>query len=141
MSSAKIALTTVTVTFFLALALLVYLAYMLFWPFNPLTINSVKVPEKVSAKQTLLYDFNYCKNVDLGAVVYRQLVGDNGVIVPFPAVTSVTRPGCHTTKIPLQMVPNTPPGKYYLRGDLVYKMNALRDVHVRYQTPTFEVTP
>jgi hypothetical protein len=121
---------------------LIYVAYILLGPINPLTINKVTVETPtVDTKGVLMYRFDYCKHVKEDATVFRQFVPSNGGDpITFPSVLSIARNGCASTVVPLAVLPGTKPGKYRLKGHLIYQINGLRTVSVDYLTAEFTIT-
>ncbi len=126
-------------------AVVFYFAYLLLWPQTPFRVKGTTIltPTVSMHDGTVKYTLSYCKYTDNIATVYRQLVPTSTLGAPygFPAIEGIAKPGCHTQTILLPLPTGVQPGIYYIHGDLNYPINAIRSVHVYYDTPTFEVVP
>lgn len=125
-------------------AMVFYIAYLLLWPSTPFVVKGTSVlTPKVSAEGgTVQYVLDYCKYTTKVSTVSRQLVGAGSNIsgYGFPQVEGVAKSGCHRSTILLPLPVGVKPGFYYIHGDLDYPANAIRNVHVYYDTEPFEVT-
>lgn len=129
-----------TTMFASGLALIIYVGYLLFYPFNPLTINSIKVmTPTVRAGSAMIYRISTCKNTQDTPTIYRKIVGTMGSAA-LPAVQGVVSPGCSVTNAFVVIPSGTPPGSYTLYTEVVYHVNALRDIHVFWHIGPFQVT-
>jgi len=124
-----------------ALFLVVYVAYLLFYPFPTITISEATVLTKeVKAGGNILYKVTYCKYTDSPATVYRTFhLIDESVSVPTPAVQTISKLGCNVVQIPLATFETMPKGEYYLYVDIEIKKNPIRIIHTTFETDTFEV--
>lgn len=119
--------------------IVLYFFYLLFWPFNPLTINSVKViTPSVKVGGAMVYDINSCKKAALTPTVYRKIVSSASAeaLTTSPGVLST---GCSNKTVPVTIPTGTIPGTYTLYTEVVYHVNAVRDVHVFWQAGPFLV--
>lgn len=122
------------------LGLIIYVSYLLLYPFMPLTLNgpvTIETPV-VKAGSALVYQISACKHTPDTPTIYKKIVSAQ-YSEPYPAVQGVVVPGCTTTKVPLAIQTGTPPGKYMLYTEVVYHVNALRDIHVFWQAGPFQV--
>lgn len=128
------------ITFTAGLIIIIYSAYLFFWPQHPLVVKSVAViTPVVKSPGSLTYRINVCKNTSLTPIVYRKIVQDNvGAVVP-PSQGVATR-GCRTTDVSIQVPAGIKPGDHYvLYSDITYHINALRDVHVFWHSQKFTI--
>lgn len=122
-----------------SLILSAYVAYLLFYPFSVLDVNATSVITlSVPRGGTMYYLVDYCRYSEAPAIVYRSIhTTDETSIATFPAVASVAIPGCHKTRVPLQIDLNTATGTYYLIADVRFHVNAIRDIDVVFKTDKF----
>lgn len=127
-------------------ALFTYL-FFVFYPFKTFVVKSANVINPIPKGQTLptvkaggvlTYSVDYCRYTSKGSTVDRQIVSDTSAI-PYPPVTSVSKPGCHVISIPLAISPITPPGIYKLRVSATFQVNALRNITTNFETNSFKV--
>lgn len=124
----------------LGIGLTIYIIYLVSYPFNPLTIKSVTITTPtIKAGGTLIYKINSCKHTRETPVVYRKIVSKTSS-QSFPTTQGVVQPGCNTTQVPIQILADTPPGKYMLYTEVVYQVNPLRAIHVFWSAGPFMVT-
>lgn len=114
--------------------------YQAFYPFKLLEIKSITIKTKViSPGGLLVYVSDYCKHTDQPAIVYRTLHRiDESRIETFPAVQSVSIPGCHKTEVTLQTYATILPGEYYLLGNAIFTLQN-RTLQVPFKSDTFWV--
>lgn len=126
-------------TIALALSFMLVAGYWAVYPYKPLVIKNNPMPtyeKQVRAGDFLSYDVDYCKNTELPALVTRAFVDD--VVFASPQIISDNEKSCrkHTVKI---MIPNIPPGKYFVRITYTYEVNPIRSVTVTAYTQNFEI--
>lgn len=127
-------------TFTLGIILILYFFYLLFWPFNPLTIKSTSiVTPNVKQGGTLIYKISSCKRTQDTPTVNKKIVSAMSS-QSLPTVNGVVSPGCSTTQVPVHIIEGTPPGKYTLETEVVYHINGVRDIHVFWTAGPFNVT-
>ena len=117
---------------------LLYVFALLFWPSDPFQVKSVYFTEgaevkTVKAGDAFSYRIEYCKNAENGGEISRQLINDQNVIT-FVTITSVVPNGCGHRDIILQMPNGVPAGEYHLRASVDFKVNALQEKTVTFET-------
>ena len=117
-----------------------YLAYLLIYPFRTLDVSNAYAINTPKAGETLLYKVEYCKYTKAPATVFRTLhTVDETAIIPFQSVSTITVTGCNVVSVPLQLYSTVPPGEYYLFVDVVFSINAIRDIHYQFKTTPFKI--
>jgi hypothetical protein len=128
-------------TFGLGVILIFYFFYLLFYPFNPLQVKSVSVvTPNVTAGGTLIYKIDSCKHTNDTPQVYKK-ISNATTSEALPTAPGVISPGCSTKQVPVHILAGTPPGQYMLYTEVVYQVNAIRDIHVFWQAGPFSVVP
>lgn len=130
------------VTLLAGVGLLVYLFYLLFYPFTPLVVHSFIVTSKtVKPGEPIYYKVDFCRNTDIASIAYRSLVStsNRGYTIALPIVSGNTKVGCRVSTNFLQIPLGTPLGTYYLQGDTTFPVNYFRTIRVHYKTNVFEV--
>lgn len=123
-----------------AIVIVLYFFYLLFYPFNPLTINSVKIDSgSVVVGDSILYTINSCKHTNITPIVYRKITSTN-VAESLMTSNGVLSSGCSIKTVPILIPKATPTGSYTLHTEVVYQVNAVRDIHVFWQVGPFQVT-
>lgn len=127
-------------TILVAIGLILYAAYLLFYPFKPFVLNTT--PTKVLTKQVvagndLIYEVDYCRSGNSPAEVSRTVVGPT--MIPTPVVGTITQPGCRKTQIHLPIPEGSTPGKYHLDVSAEFNPNPLRKIIVKFSTEEFEI--
>ena len=122
----------------IAWLILIHLVYLMIYPYEPLIINNVKIfKDHYRVGDSILYEVDYCKNIDGGAMVTKNF--EDGIIFMTKSYYTNIDVGCNTKNISV-LIPNTlPEGNYKLSISAEYNVNLLRDVTIRYDTPNFEV--
>jgi hypothetical protein len=104
-----------------------------------MVINSIKLltPE-VGQGTPLIYELDFCKNMDLQASVQKSYEND----IIFPATTQLASnpTGCRVNKVSQPIPYELPSGKYKLKIVFTYKVNPIRDIVVTQYTDYFYVT-
>lgn len=122
------------------LILILYIFYLLFWPFNPLTLKSVTVVTPVvNQGNALIYKINACKTTYDTPMVYRKIVSSalSEAIAETPGVIAK---GCSDTKVVIVLPIGTPKGKYVLYTEVIYHVNPFRNIYYYWHTTPFEVS-
>lgn len=117
---------------------LLYIFALLFWPSDPFQVKSVQFTKDGTVKtvrggEAFSYTINYCKSAENGGEISRQLINDKNVIT-FVTITSVVPNGCGEREIILQMPNGVPTGEYHLRASVDFKVNALQEKTVTFET-------
>ena len=114
----------------------------LFWPFNPLTIESITVPSQVKNDTSITYTLKYCKTTDQPSVLHRGLIGVDGThtIYSYPLASGVIPQGCSTKSIALPPI-KVVPGHYKIIDTVTYSPAPYRTIYIHSQSNEFEVVP
>lgn len=122
---------------------ILYVAYLHFWPVDPITIYGVHVTGDQVVGQTLTYQVHACKHVDQPSSVFKTMVGVGNTAhntVSFAETHGAVGPGCHFTTVKVPLPATVTPGTYYLRDDAQYSGYPLHaPVNVYSQSNVFRV--
>lgn len=127
-------------TILAAIGIMLYAAYLLFYPFHPFILNrepAEVLTKKVTAGQDLIYKVDYCRHGAGSGKVTRTVVGDT--FIPIPLVETVTKEGCGSNAIHLPIPEGSTPGTYHLEVSAEFHPNALRSIVIRFQTEDFQI--
>ena len=131
---------------FCSIALLVLVTYWLTWPYKIAEQNGearVLTPT-IKNGETLVYELDYCKYMDLTPIGSRRQVVD-GLIYPLPTTTARVLPkGCNTiiASAPI-IVPECTEcfdKDVHLEVTAIYQVNPLRKEEVTFRTQHFRLT-
>lgn len=118
----------------------------LFLAFVPVDVLHFRQPQaqilndgkSVLAGQAVVYEVQYCKQLDIPAVTTKALVGD--VNYPLPVGRSNVPTGCHTAINRSTLIPvGVPSGTYHLELTFTYQVNPLRSQVVHYESEDFTI--
>lgn len=129
-------------TLILAFIGILVVSYWMLYPYEPLVINSYS-PLPINNKElivhdNIVYELDYCKNMDLPVTVRRKLV--DGLVFALPDVTTaVNEPGCRVQNFAVEVPHSLPEGDYFMTIEFVYKVNPLREVSIITNTEQFVV--
>ena len=138
MENSKLPITTYTTAAFVIGITLLLLGWM-FMPYNILEQDSMIVdPPVVKAGNTLTYHFNYCKNLDIPATLSLQLI--DTLVYNYHTVDSNVPKGCGDFDRQIFIPDSIPPGTYFIRSTIKYKVNPLRDIIYVNDSNTIEIT-
>jgi hypothetical protein len=126
----------------MAVTLYLYITFMLFWPYEPVVINSIEIVNKdgiVETGEDLIYEVNLTKTHSYPCLsVSRQLI--NGFVLTLAPIKGSNMPlGTYSKQIPVNISKNAAPGTYYLHWSATYQVNHLRTVTVSFDSPKFEI--
>jgi|GEM_PF-1254715 hypothetical protein len=126
----------------MAATLYIYVTFLLFWPYTPITINSIEIVNKdgiVTTGEDLIYEVNLTKTHTYPCLaVTRQLI-DGFVLTLAPIKGSNMPLGTYSKQIPVNISENAAPGTYYLHWSATYQVNHLRTITVSFDSPKFEI--
>jgi hypothetical protein len=119
-----------------ALIVFCYLWYEVFWPITVITarVQPYKVLTPiVYAGGNITYQVDACKMLGVPAEVIRTYQDGVG----YPSITGSNNipSGCHKTNVTIPVPLFVPPGKYHIKLDAIYHINAFRT-----ETNTFVTT-
>ena len=121
----------------------IFLGVIIYWATYPYKIIEIKTPilpiKETVIKQggTLTYYVNYCKYVDIPALVSRTLQDDIEYIIPSTMGTRSI--GCRIAANDVVIPQSLPPSKYKLELKYTYKVNPIRTIEVESTTAAFMV--
>ena len=135
---------------FLLVVLFGFLAYLRFWPvYIPEYFNQpFPVTGDIRAGGKVRYIVDYCKDIMYWAQISRFIVPESGsdvqVSMDGQSILSATKKGCNKSNPSQGTIPFTIPDilwpwKYYLRIDLIFNPNFVREVPKTYRTATFTI--
>lgn len=88
--------------------------------------------------ERLTYAFEYCKTRNTPAEIFGSYI--DTVKIDMPSIRINSKVGCNRTISDLFKVPKIlPSGKYHFEVELLYQVNPLREVRVRYRTEDFQI--
>lgn len=120
-------------------AFVILITYWLVYPYKTIEITGSRLLETdVKAGDAIHYELDYCKYTKKHALLTKSFV--DGVV--YRTVTKVSNVpcGCGTAIIAVDVPDHLPPATYYIRADILYKMNPIREIEVQYETDRFNVT-
>ena len=123
-----------------ALAFGIIIFYWVVYPYKPMVFKAKVFPisnKIVKIGMTLSYVSDYCKNIDLPAMVTREF--RNELIFVTPSTITNRPTGCHKILIGVLIPPELPAGKYIMAQTYTYQVNPIRTITVRENTEEFEV--
>jgi hypothetical protein len=128
-------------TFFMALSLMCYFSYMLFYPFKTVDLyNGNYKTTKLIYKQgeILTLKLNYHKYINKPATVVRSFYND--LIYTLPTIETNNPMGTNECVSGLTSIPKElPPGKYTFKSNVTFKINSFRNISIDMETNEFEV--
>lgn len=121
----------------------VLILFLLYWslePFKPvLEINNAKVlTPTVKAGETLLFDYDYCKNQDtISGKVVRYF--KDTVTTYLPTQDSNVEKGCGHATLAIDIPKSIMPDKYTFNYEVTYQVNPIKSETYYFESPEFEV--
>jgi hypothetical protein len=116
------------------------LVIIMLYPYKLVDYNYDKfkiITPVVKAGSEVIFESEFYKNTDLGAMVERQLINSN--IYYYSAVPANNPTGYNKRLITLVIPEYVEPGIYYVKSTIRYKVNFLREVVYVKDTEEFEV--
>jgi len=128
--------------FAMALSLYGYITFCLFWPYNPMTIHSIKIVNSgnvVYAGDNLIYEISYTKAKEYQVLLLsRQLI--DGYVVTLAPVMGTSLPiGSHKKRIVVDIPKSSATGTYYMHLATTYRINPLRTITVSADSDRFSI--
>lgn len=120
----------------LAFGLLAQIAWWLFYPYNVAEIKSIEI-EPVIYGTVLQYKVDYCKYLNIPAVVTRQLI-DNAIIF-LPSVETNNPVGCHKSDRFIELPNYIRSDTFILRISSTYKINPIREITITNDSNEFKL--
>lgn len=115
------------------------MAFWLLWPYKVVTVNQMPTftTQKVRAGEVIKFTLDYCKHINVPALVTRQLIDRQVIFLP-EMITNLPI-GCSKGEREIQLPPMMPPSTYYLHMTTTYKVNPLRSITYVWDSNHFEV--
>jgi hypothetical protein len=127
----------------LAFGMIFYISYLAIYPLRAMEARTQ--PYKVINRDltygdTLFYEVDVCKHVDVPANVARTLRGEDQFI-SLPPITTNLPKGCSTSISASTVIPDeVPEGTYYLELALSYEVNPFHTIVEVVRTEDFTIT-
>jgi hypothetical protein len=122
----------------LLISVLISILFMVWYPYNPLTVNTLKVNKSiVSRGECISFKVDGEKHYAIPVDVTVELV--DGYAYFIMSYTSNNPPGKLFRERPFLIPYHIKPGKYRIRWTGVYNMNSLNVVRVKALSDEFEV--
>ena len=137
------------VTLALTFTMMVYFAWLAFYPFKAIDIYVQPYPvvtSTVEAGTSVKYEIDYCRFTDVDSVVVHHLLIGNELI-RIPALDTRLavsdglrlREGCAEAIKTVHIPPWIEPGQYVLQEVVSYQVNFLQEVTYTFETEPFTV--
>lgn len=110
----------------IAIALLLYMSYLIFYPASVLEVKEIPLPAhptEVKPGEVVTTTFNYCKHRDLASRITLDFEGE--FLVPQLSTVQHFPVGCHVRKLPFVVPTSAPAGEYRILMTVTYKTNPL----------------
>lgn len=123
-----------------SLAIIALFIFWILWPYNPIVFKDAVFPisqKTINAGQVIHYSTDYCKNMDIAAIVTREFRND--LIFVTPSTISNRQLGCHVVNIAVFIPAELPPGTYIMRQRYEYSVNPIRKIIIVRDTEPFTV--
>lgn len=129
------------VTLLLAVCLVLYFCYLLFWPVKVIDFlegNYVTTKMQYQVGEPFTYRLHYKKYINSHCTFIRSFC--DGILYQLPSVDSCNPIGEHDFINKSLIIPEAlPPGVYSLQSILIYKVNPFRNIKYTLETNKFEV--
>ena len=119
-------------------------AYWMLWPYQtvtktPLPMHILEGYRTVRQGESVLYEYDYIKSIDVAPTMHRQFV--DGLI--FESTDTMTRlfPGSGHVHVIIPIPTSLPPGVYHIREIAEYRVNPIRVITQISETQSFTVLP
>jgi len=117
-------------------------AIFMFWWVYPYKTTVNEQPYKladttIKRGELLQYEIDYCKYTDVTPTVHRQFI--DGIIYSMPETTAQLKKGCGKFLNSVAVPENLPPGEYYLKVVVSFKMNPIRIITKTFVTEKFNI--
>lgn len=132
-----------TISYLTLITAFVMLCIFFFWSFYPyrtIEWKTDKFPVKtkvIKRGDSLIFVSDYCKYVELSAVVSRSFVNDFSYTTT--PVTTYAKKGCNKMKVVVTIPKELPAGRYYIHNKFSYKVNPIRTITLVHDSEEFIV--
>lgn len=122
--------------------LMLWVAYMLWWPAKTLEVHNAPLPivsnTTLHNKEMVTYRYDYCKYYDTPLSIEKDFV-DGIIFKTDPIYYSTLEKGCHTQDVSVGIPDTLPTGRYKIRINLQVRINQLRTDTIVVETQYFNV--
>jgi len=119
--------------------LVLYIAVLLLYPYHIIDVKEYTIlTDNIKAGDELPYMISYCKYKDMSGMRMRAF--ENDIIYAIPPDMINIPVGCHTSVNTIRVPSELPPGEYKVKNTAVYRLNALRQEEVSFESNKFTVT-
>ena len=126
----------------LGATLMLWIAYLLFWPTPTLVVKNAPMaivgPTTVHSGGQITYHYDYCKYYDKPLNIQKDFI-DGLIFKTDPIYVSQLESGCHQKDISVGVPETLPTGEYKIRIITQIVINQLRTDTVTYETASFKV--
>lgn len=126
-----------------ALILILYVLFLLFWPFKTLEFNQpmlkvLNTDHVVKQGEDLKYEVDYCRFTTKQARIVRNL--QDGILYILPTEYTQQPTGCQVVYLTIEIPKAVAPGKYTLHQSIEFELNPLRTDQKEINSEPFTVT-
>lgn len=119
-----------------------YIGFLALYPFKTIEFHNEPFPimntQPIKAGEPLQYVVDYCRYTDVPSHLTRTLTGPTVITIVQDTATADT--GCQKVTVTNTVIPSyAPAGKYYLKIEVCYQVNPLRNICHQVRTKEFEV--
>ena len=126
----------------LGMVLMLWVAYLLWWPVKTLEVFNAPLPIVGSTTlhngEMLTYNYDYCKYYNAPYSIEKEFV-DGIIFRTDPIYVSTLKSGCHKKDVVVKVPDTLPAGEYKVRITLQVVVNQLRTDTVVIETQLFNV--
>ncbi len=120
----------------------IYIGYLAFHSFKTVEFKNEPFPvlnqQPVKPGELLDYQVDYCRYTKTPSQLTRTLVGPT--IITIVQDTATSDVGCRKVNVTNTVIPSyTPSGKYYLKINICFQVNPLRNICQQVRTQSFKV--
>jgi hypothetical protein len=127
-------------TLIMAISLMLYFSFVLFYPFKILTFEYDKFPvltPVVKAGDVVVFRSKWYRYSCAKGTVSRQLV--NNYLYYYSPMPTLSNKGFNDKKIPLKIPSDVEPGEYFIRNIYTFKIHNFRIIEYVKDTESFKV--
>lgn len=124
----------------MGIGLILLFLYWFSYPFVPVIFKDPKFPiinKTIKQGGLLRFTSNYCKYMDIPAVLSREFVND--LIFITPETTTNRAVGCHSISISIVIPKELPVGIYHLHNIYKFEVNPIRTIVLMHDSENFTV--
>ncbi|OPZ94158.1 MAG: hypothetical protein BWY74_00776 [Firmicutes bacterium ADurb.Bin419] len=126
----------------LGIILMLWVAYLLFWPVKTLVVYNAPLPivgsTTLKGGEMVTYHYDYCKYYNTPLSIEKDFV-DGIIFKTDPIYYATLEKGCHKQDVSVKIPETLPTGIYKIRINLQVRVNQLRIDNVVIETQEFSV--